>query len=723
MKKRFTFFILLSIIGLNSAFTQTSVIGGVVSGTWTLAGSPYLIQGSIMIADGTTLTIEPGVIVNFQGAYKLLVLGRLLAIGTTIDTISFTAADTTNGWRGIRFNKTTNNNDTSKVIYCKLQYSKATSTSPDNNGGAFYFNNFSKAIISNCHITNCTANSGGAGIYCSNSGPSITYNFISNNSSSGDFLNSGGGITCVNGSNPIIANNEISNNKASYSGGVFCESSNPIITNNIIFNNSSSIYGGGIYCSRCSPSISYNNISNNHGDFGGGISCFGSSPSITNNIISNNNTASESHGGGIYCGCYSTMSSNPVITNNTISNNSASNGGALYCDCNSNPTLRNTILWGNRASTSGSQVYLADESSDPNFYYCDVQGGTAAFGLNGNFYIGTYQNNINIDPLLVSPSGGSGTSYNGVTADWSLQNGSPCINTGDPNGSYPSTDKAGNPRVYACQIDIGAFEYQNVSQPVLTVSTNNLTIAAQANSIKTFDITSNFNWTAASNENWLTVSNSTGSCNATITLIATANPTIASRMATVTVSGIGVSAQTITVTQDGAVPVLTVSTNTLTIAAPANSTKSFDITSNISWTAASNQTWLTVSSASGSGNATITLTATANPTTATRTAAITVSGTGVTAQTVEVNQAEGETSVNEVENTIISIYPNPTNTTLFISNIGQKATISIFDLQGKLIYNKPIINNQLDISKLSSGEYTLQIICDNRVITKKLIKK
>jgi len=126
----------------------------------------------------------------------------------------------------------------------------------------------------------------------------------------------------------------------------------------------------------------------------------------------------------------------------------------------SNPTLRNTILWGNTAFTSGSQVYLYDEASDPNFYYCDVQGGTAAFELNGNFYTGIYQNNIDSDPLFVAPSGGSGTGYNGVTADWSLQNGSPCIDTGDPGGTYPATDKAGNPRVVNSIIDMGAYEYQ-----------------------------------------------------------------------------------------------------------------------------------------------------------------------------------------------------------------------------------------------------------------------
>jgi hypothetical protein len=122
--------------------------------------------------------------------------------------------------------------------------------------------------------------------------------------------------------------------------------------------------------------------------------------------------------------------------------------------------LRNTILYGNTASLGGHQVNIEDEGSDPNFYYCNVQGGAGAFEINFNIYTGSYQNNINSAPLFVAPSTGSGTGYNGVTPDWSLQDFSPCINAGDPGGTYPATDKAGNPRVVDGTIDIGAYEYQ-----------------------------------------------------------------------------------------------------------------------------------------------------------------------------------------------------------------------------------------------------------------------
>ena len=83
--------ILFCVLGSISGYGQTTVPGGVVSGTWTKANSPYLVQAAIMVADGTTLTIEPGVKIEFQGSFKLLVLGNVIAAGAVNDTITFTA--------------------------------------------------------------------------------------------------------------------------------------------------------------------------------------------------------------------------------------------------------------------------------------------------------------------------------------------------------------------------------------------------------------------------------------------------------------------------------------------------------------------------------------------------------------------------------------------------------------------------------------------------------
>ena len=73
------------------ATAQTSIPAGNVYGTWTLAGSPYNVNGHITVPTDSTLTIQAGVNIIFQGHYKFNVQGRVLAIGTVTDTIIFPA--------------------------------------------------------------------------------------------------------------------------------------------------------------------------------------------------------------------------------------------------------------------------------------------------------------------------------------------------------------------------------------------------------------------------------------------------------------------------------------------------------------------------------------------------------------------------------------------------------------------------------------------------------
>ena len=180
---------------------------------------------------------------------------------------------------------------------------------------------------------------------------------------------------------------------------------------------------------------------------------------------------------------------------------------------------------------------------------------------------------------------------------------------------------------------------QNAAAASLIISPASLSLAATAGSTGTFNITSNISWTILEEASWLTVSRASGSNNDIITVTAVANSSAASRSAIITVTGSGVSDQTINVTQAGAAAYLMLSPGNLSLAYSGGSTGTFNITSNTSWTVTSNQVWLSVSTAAGTNNSSILVTATANPSTSQRTATITVSGTGVTSQTVSVTQA------------------------------------------------------------------------------------
>jgi hypothetical protein len=87
-------FIVFTVLSTNAS---TVFSGGIFSNTtWTLANSPYILNGSVVIFPGKTLTIEPGVVVkvaststNSGEQIYLECRGNLIAEGTSNNPISF----------------------------------------------------------------------------------------------------------------------------------------------------------------------------------------------------------------------------------------------------------------------------------------------------------------------------------------------------------------------------------------------------------------------------------------------------------------------------------------------------------------------------------------------------------------------------------------------------------------------------------------------------------
>ena len=447
--------LLLIVAVLSPAVALATDVQGDVWGTWTKENSPYNVIGYIRVPPGMTLVIEPGVVVNFRVHHVFSIrLATLVAVGTETDSIYFTAEDSATGWRGIRFQSSSNN---CRLSYCRLEYGRATGGGEYSRGGVIYCFNSSPMISNNTIIDNLAYLGGGA-IYCAYSSPTISSNTISNNTSRDA---RGGGIHCW-ASDPMIANNLICNNSAlSYGGGVYCGNwSDPTVTGNIISGNFAGINGGGVECREHSSPLIHENVitANSSAQCGGGVASWETAnPTITNNVISRNSAplaaggiyllngaplvdgnvvcgnSTEEVGGGIYCGAYvnSMIShniivgnsaggeggglwignlSNPTVSYNTISGNVAGYvGGGVYCKSYSDPTITGTILWGDEALV-GPEIGV-DPTSQPTVSYCDVQGGWPGIG------------NFDADPLFVGPE----------REDFHLRWHSPCIDAGDPN--------------------------------------------------------------------------------------------------------------------------------------------------------------------------------------------------------------------------------------------------------------------------------------------------
>ncbi len=247
----------------------------------------------------------------------------------------------------------------------------------------------------------------------------------------------------------LLANCEISNANLS-AIKVEGNSKVDIIGCKIFDNNSSSLAAAFEIVGSDNVLISQNIISNNTSSgCAGGIRCTASTIEIVNNAIVNNTGQ---------WGAFSFKNdSNAILTNNTIANNLSTNSTSyLMFLLNSVPIITNSIIIDN------GEIHFIQ--STPIITYSCVTGGFAGEG------------NIDADPLFVAPTAGDGTGYNGLTASWWLQEGSPCIDTGNPDAIYNDIDGTRN--------DMGAYGGPNGMGP--TDSDDNTVNVIAVNSISVY---------------------------------------------------------------------------------------------------------------------------------------------------------------------------------------------------------------------------------------------
>lgn len=404
---------------------------------------------NINVPDAVTLTINPGTIINFSPNSSMRVWGKIASIGTATNYVKLTASNQTDGWGGIDFHEDyldrMADNDTSRFVYTQIEYSKSS---------GLYVYDYGKLVVDHCKI-NDNDGFNGAGIYVNHNSIKISNSEVYNNHAT----NGGGGLYLGFTDNVAmnVCNNDIHDNIAVVGGGFYLYALNNMSFENNIIRLNQAGNGAGGTLGGGSPRLINNKFVNNTTP-SPGFGCLyleNCNAKIVNNLIANNSA------NGIRC-----ENSNPQIISNTIVSNNHDAGSGIIFVNNSDAVVKNCIIYDNVSNMSGSgnQISIADNDSDPYFYHCDIEGGLSGFGGPGsgtNYSSANYTNNIDSDPVFVSPSAGAGSGYNGLTADWSLQSSSVCINAGDTTtiSQYlPILDLAGNPRINGI-IDMGGYEY------------------------------------------------------------------------------------------------------------------------------------------------------------------------------------------------------------------------------------------------------------------------
>lgn len=207
-------------------------LSGSLEGTLSDAGQAYIVTGDIRVDSLKSLTLEPGVWLQFADQTRLTVKGRLTAAGSAAKPVRFEAS--ASHWQGIHIRNATG-----------------------------------LAVLSHCIVEDVLwitpASEGYGAIEINNAAAEITNCIIRNNQ-----VDFGGGLAVVN-ADLVLHNSLIHDNRAVvFGGGMFGFGATSEVINNHFVNNYSENSGGGIYYLTSILADIQNNIFYRNSAFSGG---------------------------------------------------------------------------------------------------------------------------------------------------------------------------------------------------------------------------------------------------------------------------------------------------------------------------------------------------------------------------------------------------------------------------------------------------------------------
>jgi predicted outer membrane repeat protein len=438
------FVCLLLVLGPGQRRIYGIEVGGAIADqVWGEADSPVRVAENLSIAD---LTINPGVVVEFAGNYRVTVDGVLRILGTRESPVLLRPAeDNTEGWQGIYFE---NARPGSEFEWCRLEGARSSAV---------------QLVRSNPTFRHCTfAGNGSTG-----SGGAIRAELVD-----GDLS---------------VANCEFQGNHADVSGGAIW----------------ATVGTGTLWISDCTFAGNVANPSYVTRDTAGGAVVVRGNSSIARSTFSSNQARAYTiyaasgvytRGGAVWTdqghcqmtACKFLDNACTMTAHYQTPDTSYAYGGAVFLQSGS-LTLQNCLLAENALSAQRRLVYrgsaLYVNTGDCSGVNCTFAANTAHAAIHNNGGSVSLTNSIaylNYDHVT-QISGAAVVSYSDIQGGFEgvsvidlnpvfdpnhrIRQGSPAIDTGDPNyvAGPNEVDLGGNPRMVGGRVDMGAYEYQGVT--------------------------------------------------------------------------------------------------------------------------------------------------------------------------------------------------------------------------------------------------------------------
>jgi len=452
---------------------------GELSGDTTWSGT-CILDATVVVPDGNTLTIESGTVVSIAPNAGITVYGRLMANGTESQPVRFTHSADGTTWERIMFIEAGD----SVLEHCIIEYADCEGDHKD-----YYDNDCDPdtplpsrtyfqavvAIASHVDIDGClfhklpddSSSPEGDAIAIISDDPDIPGDATANIRDC-SFISIGQGVH-TRYSYVLIENCYFTGHHGDNDDiDLYGESvPPPLVLNNVLVNPA---HDDMINPTRCSAVIVGNIVAgcDDHGI----VLRDKSYPILINNLIYNCSSA----GIAVQNQC------DALLVNNTILNcgrgvrffDHTGRWGPPYClfPGSGKATIVNCIIWDCPTSIAlANSPYTEDRGSHATVLYCDIEGGQGSASVSSNSTLTWGDGNIDQDPLFADPAGGDlhlksvAGRWDSVAQAWvndALT--SPCIDAGtsylvdDPNYGYFGTiDWRGELWPHGAKINMGAY--------------------------------------------------------------------------------------------------------------------------------------------------------------------------------------------------------------------------------------------------------------------------